>query len=100
MTEVTQEKLNAFVGKMLGDLGGAFSVPTTRIGFRLGLLDALHRHGPATSKELAARSSNGLADATCANGPWRGRLTVISRGFTCIRRATQGPFNMVIEARS
>ena len=62
MTEVTQEKLNAFVGKMLGDLGGAFSVPTTRIGLRLGLFDALHRHGPATSKELAARTSNGLAE--------------------------------------
>ncbi|RPI41790.1 MAG: SAM-dependent methyltransferase, partial [Hyphomicrobiaceae bacterium] len=58
MTEVTQEKLNAFVGKMLGDLGGAFSVPTTRIGLRLGLFDALYRHGPATSKELAARTSN------------------------------------------
>ena len=62
MTEVTQEKLNAFVGKMLGDLGGAFSVPTTRIGLRLGLFDALHRHGPATSKELAARTSDGLAE--------------------------------------
>jgi SAM-dependent methyltransferase len=61
MTQVTQEKLNAFVGKMLGDLGGAFSVPTTRIGFRLGLFDALHRHGPATPKELAERAG-GLAE--------------------------------------
>lgn len=62
MTQVTQEKLHAFVGKMLGDLGGAFSVPTTRIGFRLGLFDALHRDGPATPKELAERAGGGLAE--------------------------------------
>ncbi|HWL22121.1 MAG TPA: methyltransferase domain-containing protein, partial [Bradyrhizobium sp.] len=41
--------------KMLGDLGGAFSVPTAGIGYRLGLFDALHRHGAATADELAAR---------------------------------------------
>jgi SAM-dependent methyltransferase len=56
MTELNPEKLHAFVGKMLGDLGGAFSVPTVRIGFRLGLFDALHREGPATSAELAQRA--------------------------------------------
>ncbi len=62
MTQITAQKLNAFVGKMLGDLGGAFSVPTMRIGLRLGLFDALHRYGPATAKELAARTSGGLAE--------------------------------------
>lgn len=56
MAQVNEEKLNAFVGKMLGDLGGAYSVPTTRIGLRLGLFDALHRHGPATAAELAERA--------------------------------------------
>jgi len=56
--ENQQEKLPAFVGKMLGDLGGAFSVPTVRIGFRLGLFDALHKKGPATSAELADRAGN------------------------------------------
>jgi 2-polyprenyl-3-methyl-5-hydroxy-6-metoxy-1,4-benzoquinol methylase len=54
------DKLNALVGKMLGDLGGAYSVPTTRIGFRLGLFDSLQNDGPATAAELAAR--NGLAE--------------------------------------
>lgn len=57
MTQVDSEKLHAFVGKMLGDLGGAFSIPTARIGFRLGLFDALHAHGPATSAELASRTN-------------------------------------------
>ena len=42
MSGVDGDKLNGLVGKMLGDLGGAFSVPTARIGFRLGLFDALH----------------------------------------------------------
>ena len=49
------EKLNQLVGKMLGDLGGAYSVPTVRIGLRLGLFDSLHASGPATVAELADR---------------------------------------------
>ena len=60
MTQLDENKLNAFIGKMLGDLGGAFSVPTTRIGLRLGLFDALHASGPASAAELAARAG-GLA---------------------------------------
>ena len=57
MSEVDMDKLHAFVGKMLGDLGGAFSVPTVRIGFRLGLFDALHSGGAATAAELASRTN-------------------------------------------
>lgn len=55
MAEVNPDTLNLLVGKMLGDLGGAFSVPTVRIGFRLGLFDSLHSAGPATAGELAER---------------------------------------------
>ena len=43
----------------LGDLGGAFSVPTVRLGFRLGLFKALGE-GDATADELARRAG-GLA---------------------------------------
>ncbi len=50
-----EAKLNEFVGKMLGDLGGAMSVPTVRIGFRLGLFDRL-AEAPATTAELADRA--------------------------------------------
>ena len=39
---------------MLGDLGGAFSVPTVRLGLRLGLFKALHERGPVTAAELAS----------------------------------------------
>lgn len=55
MSELNPDKLNILVGKMLGDLGGAFSVPTVRIGIRLGLFDSLHSQGHATSVELAER---------------------------------------------
>jgi len=56
MTQLNEQKFHALIGKMLGDLGGAFSVPTVRIGLRLGLFDALHKGGPATAQELAARA--------------------------------------------
>ena len=61
MTAIDEAALNTFVGKMLGDLGGVFSVPTVRIGLRLGLFAALHEDGPATAAELAARTG-GLAE--------------------------------------
>jgi 2-polyprenyl-3-methyl-5-hydroxy-6-metoxy-1,4-benzoquinol methylase len=52
---IDDAKFHAFVGKMLGDLGGAMSVPTVRLGFRLGLFDAL-ADAPATAAELAHRA--------------------------------------------
>ncbi|GAO38802.1 hypothetical protein SCH01S_20_00090 [Sphingomonas changbaiensis NBRC 104936] len=55
MPDVDSDKLHELVLKMLGDLGGAFSVPTVRIGCRLGLFDSLQKDGPATAAELAKR---------------------------------------------
>ena len=54
---VDEARLNQFVGQMLGDLGGALSIPLVRIGDRLGLYRALHASGPMTPGELAARTS-------------------------------------------
>jgi 2-polyprenyl-3-methyl-5-hydroxy-6-metoxy-1,4-benzoquinol methylase len=54
---IDDAKFHAFVGKMLGDLGGAMSVPTVRLGFRLGLFDAL-ADAPATAAELAYRAGD------------------------------------------
>lgn len=59
MADLDNDRLMALVGKMLGDLGGAYSVPTARIGWRLGLFDALAK-APASAAELAART--GLAE--------------------------------------
>lgn len=52
---IDEVKLHEFVGKMLGDLGGAMSVPTVRMGVRLGLFDALAKE-PATAANLAQRA--------------------------------------------
>jgi len=51
-----EAKLNQFIGRMLGDLGGAFSVPLVRIGDRLGLYKALQSAGSMTPGELAAKT--------------------------------------------
>ena len=51
-----EAKLNAFIGKALGDMGAAMSASLTVIGDKLGLYKALHEHGPATSAELAGRT--------------------------------------------
>src|ERR1700679_3900282 len=49
-------KLKALIGKILGDLGGAFNVPMVRMGDKLGLYRALNEQGPMTSGELAAKT--------------------------------------------
>jgi len=53
---VDEAKLNAFIGQMLGDLGGAFSVALVRMGDRLGLYEVLQREGSMTSAELAKKA--------------------------------------------
>src|SRR5262245_11552755 len=60
MTMPNEDKLNQLIGKMLNDLGGAFSVPTVRLGLRLGLFDVLKERGPMSSDALAKRAG-GLA---------------------------------------
>ena len=53
---VDETKLNTFIGKILGDLGGAFSVPMVRMGDKLGLYKALNEQGPMTPRDLAAKT--------------------------------------------
>jgi len=50
---IDENKLNQFIGQMLGDLGGASSVAMVRLGGTLGLYEKLHANGPMTSVELA-----------------------------------------------
>ncbi|WP_112810987.1 class I SAM-dependent methyltransferase [Ensifer sp.] len=61
MVQLDEAKLHSFIGKMLGDLGGAFSVPTVRLGLRLGLFATLDRDGPLTAAGLAA-AAGGLTE--------------------------------------
>jgi 2-polyprenyl-3-methyl-5-hydroxy-6-metoxy-1,4-benzoquinol methylase len=90
MSDVNGSKLNVLIGKMLGDLGGAFSIPTVRLGYRLGLFDSLHKDGSATSGELAART--GLAERYVRE--WA--LAQAANGYVMLNTAT-GRFSLTPE---
>lgn len=53
---INQEKLNAFMGKVVGDFGAALSSSLAYIGQKLGLYKAMAGAGPLTAAELAART--------------------------------------------
>lgn len=54
--DVNMDRLNAFMGKMLGDLGAAANASLIKLGDRLGLYKALADGGPMTPAELAKAS--------------------------------------------
>lgn len=56
MENINEEKLNALLGKMVGDLGAAVNGALVIIGDKLGLYRALHQNGPLNSQELADRT--------------------------------------------
>ena len=51
------DKLNAFIGKMLGDLGAVASASLVIIGDKLGLYRELQQGEALTSAELAVRTA-------------------------------------------
>lgn len=53
---INEEKLNAFMGKVVGDFGAALSTSLAYIGQKLGLYKAMAGAGPVTASELAART--------------------------------------------
>ncbi len=53
---IEQEKAQAFLGQVFGDLTGLTNTVLASIGDRLGLFKDLAAHGPATSAELATRT--------------------------------------------
>jgi SAM-dependent methyltransferase len=54
--QIDEGKLQAFLGRVVGDFGAALSMPLAYIGSKLGLYGALVEIGPATPAELAART--------------------------------------------
>jgi 2-polyprenyl-3-methyl-5-hydroxy-6-metoxy-1,4-benzoquinol methylase len=54
---LNEDKMNAFLGKVVGDFGAALSSTLVYIGQKLGLYKAIADSGPLTSAELAARTS-------------------------------------------
>ena len=53
---INQEKMDAFLGKVVGDFGAALSSSLVYIGQKLGLYKALAEAGPLTPSELAQRT--------------------------------------------
>ncbi len=54
--EADPAKLEAFMGKLVGDMSAAMSGPLVIIGAKLGLYRALADAGPSTAVELAGRT--------------------------------------------
>ena len=54
--QLDQAKLDAFMGKMLGDMGAAATAALVLVGDKLGLYRALAEVGPATPKALADKT--------------------------------------------
>jgi SAM-dependent methyltransferase len=55
--DVNSDKLNSFMGKMLGDVGAAVNASLMLIGDKLGLYKTLAAKGPMNSLELARATS-------------------------------------------
>ena len=53
---IDNAKLQQFIVKTLGDLGGAASVPLIRMGSALGLNRILHSRGSMTCAELVQQA--------------------------------------------
>jgi 2-polyprenyl-3-methyl-5-hydroxy-6-metoxy-1,4-benzoquinol methylase len=51
---IEMDRLHAFMGKVVGDMGAAISTAMVVIGDRLGLYRAMAKDGPMTAQELAA----------------------------------------------
>jgi 2-polyprenyl-3-methyl-5-hydroxy-6-metoxy-1,4-benzoquinol methylase len=56
-TAINEDKMHAFLGKVVGDFGAALSSALVYIGQKLGLYKALASGGPMTSTELANKTS-------------------------------------------
>jgi 2-polyprenyl-3-methyl-5-hydroxy-6-metoxy-1,4-benzoquinol methylase len=54
--QINHERLNTFLGKMVGDLGAVATGALVVLGDRLGLFKAMQTGGRQTAAELAARS--------------------------------------------
>src|SRR6267154_4779460 len=54
---IDEDKMNAFLGKVVGDFGASLSAALVYLGQKLGLYKAMSDSGPVTPAELAERTS-------------------------------------------
>ena len=55
--EINEDKMNQFLGKVVGDFGASLSSSLAYIGQKLGLYKALATNGPLTPAELAEKTN-------------------------------------------
>jgi len=53
---VNEDKMNALLQQMVGDMGAASVAPLVLLGDRLGLYKALDQHGPMSTEDLASHT--------------------------------------------
>jgi SAM-dependent methyltransferase len=58
-TAIDEGRLEAFLGRFVGDMGAAMTMPLVRLGERLGLYRAMAHAGPMSSLDLAERTGVG-----------------------------------------
>jgi 2-polyprenyl-3-methyl-5-hydroxy-6-metoxy-1,4-benzoquinol methylase len=54
--EIDQDKLHAFMGRFIGDLGGVSTLAMVALGNELGLYEAMDGRGPIDADELASHT--------------------------------------------
>lgn len=81
--QVNEDKLNQFMGKVVGEMGAAMNAALVLLGEQLGLYKAMASAGPTPGEVGEARIRRAAAEG----------------GFTRFRRAAETPFNLVYEAR-
>src|ERR1700693_4610981 len=54
--QINQDKLNQFLGQMVGELGAAMNAALVLVGEKLGLYKAMAGVGPITPAELARKT--------------------------------------------
>src|SRR5260370_5642837 len=55
--EINEDKMNQFLGKVIGDFGASLSSALVYIGQKLGLYKTMSEVGPTTSAELAQHTN-------------------------------------------
>lgn len=88
--QINQDKLDAFVGKAIGDLASAYGGIMISLGESLGLYKAMAGAGPLTSAELAKR-------AGCAERYVREWLNAQAAAGYVVYHPTSGSYEMTPE---
>src|ERR1035438_8670769 len=97
--QINQDKLNQFLGQMVGELGAAMNAALVLIGDKLGLYKAMAGGGPSTPAELARETNKPeRTNDPCANGSRR-RLRVVMLPTTPPRKASRCRMNRPLPPR-